>query len=119
MMTLTISLSKPLPPDPNPGVHLKIMPMDEMIELQSCDTPGELPVKHVFADKRAGWGYDQIKESILERGFIEGLAPSVKNGRVEDGHHRITVLYDLGARWCPYQWEETHGRWDYLYTPGA
>ena len=49
--------------------------------------------------------------TLIERdGFKAGFGVGVYSEEhyIHDGHHRLTVMYDLGAYWCPVQEKATH-----------
>lgn len=95
--------------------HLHIIPMDEILEFESCDAGayGGYQVKDCLEGKSEDeFQMTPLLNLILSEGFRHGYAPATElpdSNYVRDGHHRITALYKLGAKWCPWQRQATHG----------
>lgn len=112
--------------DSNPGEHFKIVSMEEILNAKSCDNPGNCdcedydcqlhygPVYEILNDKREDHHYKFLKATIIANGFKINWAPEYHGGIVWQGHHRIAVLEDLGAKWCPVQ-EYEEPLWDLNY----
>jgi len=98
----------------NPYPHLHIIPMREILRYESCDRAsalGETCILDVIIRKRSdSYQIDSLRELIESEGFRMGYGIAVIHGRefIHDGHHRLTVLFDMGAQWCPVQTRSTH-----------
>lgn len=100
--------------------HLHILPMEAVLKFESCDAWRKESMIDVIDRKR---GDDRqtlsLRELICQQGFKPGYGIGVDDlyactfNYVHDGHHRLTVMYDLGAKWCPVQLSGTH----YMDTP--
>jgi hypothetical protein len=106
--------------------HLHIRPIEEVLDYESCDAPwlggrvGRDCLKYKYEDTV------QIEAllTIIERdGYKQGYGVAVKEAGerfcsccppptgpyIHDGHHRLTVMYYMGAYWCPVQKKASHG----------
>lgn len=100
----------------NDWPHLHILPMEEVLDYDSCDAFGmgeNAKARSVLDYKRRDEIQIECLREIIERdGFKEGYGIAIRFGErwVHDGHHRLTVLYDMGAKWCPVQSRARHGQ---------
>lgn len=94
-----------------PYPHLHIIPMSEVLDFDSSDSWDGCTVADVLDEKRSDSSMcDALRELIERDGFQAGFAIAVSYpAYVSDGHHRLAVLYDMGANWCPVQVYATHG----------
>lgn len=118
----------------NPWPHLHIMPIEEMLAIDTCEIPAEDWLNYYCCDEcdsvNGGYlefkrddQYEDLVKSINEYGFQPGFAPEVLDGMVQEGHHRITAMYDISGHWCPWQdscnrdqWSEN---WEHYVYSGA
>jgi hypothetical protein len=104
----------------NPYPHLHIIPMDQILKFESCDrilTFDEQCVLDVIQRKRNDRHLiDTLRDLIESEGYRMGYGVAIADDEdlIHDGHHRLTVMYDLGAQWCPVQTRATHA----MDTPG-
>lgn len=94
--------------------HLHIMPLEEVLDYESCDAPyyGGKYGRDCLNGKRRDEAHIYALRTLIERdGFRQGYGVAVFHDTkwIHDGHHRLTVMHDLGAYWCPVQIKATHG----------
>lgn len=106
--------------------HLHIRPMEEVLDYYSCDANayGGSFGRDCLEGKLEDDQQIQSLTTLIERdGFRQGYGIGIREAGYEDfwgqeysrpyirdGHHRMTVLYFMGARWCPVQRAATHGQ---------
>ena len=95
--------------DPNPGVHMRIVPMEDVVNGRTIDgarlkmRAEDIRVRHVFEYKAYDPGFDALVESIETWGLEAGFEPCWDEyaQTMRDGHHRACALWLMGAKWCP------------------
>lgn len=87
--------------------HLHIRPMSEMFRCDSSDFfEGVRDWASLLAHKREHTAQmSALLDVICEEGFVPGYAVMVTDNfaKVKNGHHRLTLLHDLGMNFCPVQ----------------
>lgn len=106
----------------NEWPHLHIMPMSEILSLDTCEISGEewttqamstyVESNISYLEFKRDFQYEDVKQSILKHGFQPNFAPEIRNGVVQEGHHRITAMYDISGEWCPWQESENGDQWE-------
>jgi hypothetical protein len=107
----------------NPWPHLHIMPIAEILGLDTCEIRSE-EWEHWYLEYKRDYQYDCLKRSVTEHGFQPGFAPEIIEGIINEGHHRITLMYDLSGYWCPWQDIRNYDQWNddwehYVYSTTA
>lgn len=115
---MTHSGSQKVSPDPQPGEFLNIMPIEDVMELESSDVrwSGDT-LWDVLEEKMRDYWFKDLKARIETDGFMAGRAVCIQDWdgyeTICDGHHRLAVLIELGAYWCPVQDTPTYRyRWN-------
>lgn len=95
--------------------HLHIRPLEEVLNYRSCDAPayGGKYGRDCLDGKRDDAAQIHALRTLIERdGFKAGYGIGIElDGEfIHDGHHRLTVMHDIGAYWCPVQSTATHAR---------
>lgn len=114
----------------NEWPHLHIMPMEDILDLDTCEISNyewqvcEQARGLTYLEFKRDFQYRELKESILKHGFYPDFAPEIRDGIVVEGHHRITVMYDISGVWCPWQEYENEDQWEsnwerYVYSTGT
>lgn len=107
----------------NEWPHLHIMPMEDILSLDTCEINAEEWFDDNYLEYKRDYQYLELKESVLKHGFQPGFAPEVIDGIVDEGHHRITLMYDISGVWCPWQDTRNYDQWEsnwehYVYSRG-
>jgi hypothetical protein len=100
---------------PHEWPHLHILPLEDVLDFESCDAYrlGGRYGRDCLDDKRKDAAQIYALRTLIEReGFKAGFGVAVyeEAGWIHDGHHRLTVMHDIGAYWCPVQEKVTHWR---------
>lgn len=116
----------------NEWPHLHIKPIEEIMSIRTTEIRPEdwFNWNGIFVDDedsqedfpdylsyKRDEQYYMLKKSIEEHGFQPGFAPEIIKGVISEGHHRITLFYDI-ARWCPWQdtenWDQYNDDWEHF-----
>lgn len=94
--------------------HLHIVPMGEILYYESCDAGawgGSIVLDTIEGKLKDSVQIESLRKCIMNEGFRMGYAPATEKAcnYIHDGHHRIALLYDMGAKWCPVQLTARHG----------
>lgn len=104
--------------DPNPGIAMRIVPMDEVLAGESVDSFAYLrclDVEDVLEHKILDDGFQDLYESVEKHGLAAGFEPTWDGTTIREGHHRLAVLWKMGAQWAPVQ--DTLSRGEYFVAP--
>lgn len=90
--------------------------VSDLLDLPSTDFgPEGLSCEYNREEKRADYGYQDLLESIRDKGFLDPIFVHPPNNRkaydnpVEElgnGHHRLLVALDLGYEWVPVTYDD-------------
>lgn len=99
----------------NPWPHLHIVSLEKALTFGSCDIGGRTWDRLLESKARDTVQMNALLDVICDEGVRPGYCPAVDrsdwkwgNGYFVDGHHRITLLYLLGAQWIPIQFRQCH-----------
>jgi hypothetical protein len=99
--------------DPNPGPHLRIMPMSEVLDMKSGDYYKRLGD---VITRKHDYMYRALVRIIRDKGFQPGFGVVIEDEYGEptlvNGHHRVAALQELGAQWVPVSQDDDDG-WPY------
>jgi hypothetical protein len=96
----------------NEWPHLHIIPIEDIMSIRTCEIQPEDWIEGGYLEFKRDYQYERLLVSVQERGFWPDFAPEIIDGMVYDGHHRITMFYDISGHWCPWQDTINYNQWN-------